>query len=88
MPDTLLMLHIHVEVTHQDNAAIGSDAFFASAKLPRLHVALHDVHAIFLVKRNPGNFIKAHHIVLTHQTSLARCVIDKHPGHSGFATGN
>jgi len=88
MPDTLLMLHVHVEVTHQDNAAIGSNAFFAPTKLPRLHITFHDVHTIFLVKGHPRDFIKAHHIVLTHQASLARCVIDKHPCYSGFATGN
>jgi hypothetical protein len=65
--DALLMLDIHIKVAHQDNGAVGTDAFLAAGELAALHVALHDVDAILLVEGHAGHFVEAHHVVLADQ---------------------
>lgn len=83
--NTLLMLNIHIKVTHHDDATVCPDAFFAPAELTGLHIPFHDVDTIFFIKRDTGNLIKTDDIVLTDQTSLACGIIHKHFG-DGWAT--
>ena len=64
MTNPLLMLDIHIEVANHHDAAIGTYALFPSAELTGLHVPLHDVHAILLVKGDSRDFIEADHIIL------------------------
>ena len=52
MADSLLVGNIHIEVTDHDDTAKATDALLAAAELAGLHVALHDVDAIFLVEGN------------------------------------
>ena len=86
--DALLMFNIHIEVANQNDAAIGSDAFLATAEFTGLHVPLHDVHAILLIERDTGYLVEADHIVLADQSTLAGCVVDEHPGNRGFISRN
>ena len=88
MPDALLMLNINLEISNHYNAAKSTDALFATAKFPRLHVALHYVHAILLIKSHPRNLIKANNIVLAHQTLLAILIVDEHLCDRSFAARN
>ena len=52
VPYALLVFNIDIEVTYHDDTAIRADALLATAELARLHIALHDVYAILLVKRD------------------------------------
>ena len=52
MTNLLLLLNIHIKVSNHDNAAFCADAFLAAGKLARFHIALENIHTIFLVKRN------------------------------------
>ncbi len=81
VPDALLVLDINVEVAYQDDAAVCADAFAASTEFPRLHIALHNVHAVLLVEGNAGHLIEAHHIMLRDESTLTCCVIHEHPRH-------
>ena len=80
MADPLLVLDIHLEIAHHDDAAIGPDALLAPAELAGLHVALHDVDAILLVEGDARNFVEADHVVLADQPPLAGRHVDEHPG--------
>src|SRR4051794_3632275 len=62
MPNPLLVLHVDVKVANHDDAAISTNTLLAAAELGGLHVAFHDVDAIFLVKGDTGDFIKAHDV--------------------------
>src|SRR5690606_20319684 len=84
--DPLLMFDIHIEIPNQYDAPVRPYALLASTKLSRLHVTLHDVDTVFLVKGYAGNFVKAHHVILTDESSLTVPVVNKHLGHCCFAT--
>src|SRR5262245_36099506 len=86
--DALLMLDIHLEVSHHDNPAVSADALLAPAKFPRLHIALHDVDAVLLVKRDARNLVEANNVVLADQAPLPGAIIDEHSCNRCFATGN
>ena len=86
MPNPLLVLHVHVEVANHDDTPIGANAFLAAAELTRLHVALHDVHTIFLVEGDAGDFIEADHVILADQSALTVSIIDKHARDRCFAS--
>ena len=89
MADALLVLNVDVKVAYQDDAAIRADTFLATTELARLHVALHDVHAVLLVEGDAGHLVKADHVVLTDQTSAALGgVLNEHLCHRRLATGN
>src|SRR4051794_6203557 len=78
MPDSLLVLYVDVEVANHHDAAIRANAFLPAAELPRLHVALHDVHAIFLVEGDPGDLVEADDVVLADEPALTAGVVDEH----------
>src|SRR6185295_4830108 len=86
--DALLVLHVHIEVTDQHDAAISADAFLAAAELARLHVALHDVNAVLLIEGDARDFIEADHVVLADKAALAAGVVDEHARHGGLAAGD
>ena len=88
VPDALLVFNVHIEVANQGDAAIGADAFLATAEFAGLHVSLQDVHAIPLIEGDAGHLIEADHIVLADQSALAGCIVDEHLGDRGFASGN
>ncbi len=85
MPDPLLVLHVDVKVADHDDTAIGANALLAAAELGRLHVALHDVDAVFLVKGDAGDFVEAHDVVLAHESALACGHVDEHACDGGLA---
>ena len=64
VPQALLMLDIYIKVANHDDTAIGPNALLATAELSRFHIAFHDVHAVFLVKRDAGHLVKTDHIIL------------------------
>ena len=88
MPHALLVLHIDIEIANHHDAALGPDAFLASAELARLHVAFHDVDAVFLIERNAGDFIEADHIVLADEAALAVGVVYERARHGGLTSRN
>ena len=47
---SLLVFNIDIEVTNEYHASIRPDAFLAATKFAGLHVALHNVDAVLLVK--------------------------------------
>ena len=63
---SLLVLDINVKVADQNKASISANAFFSTAKFTGLHVALHDIDAIFLIEGDARNFVKADDIVLAN----------------------
>src|SRR5438874_8233332 len=79
------MLDIDVEVADEDQAASGPDAFTAAAELAGLHVTLHDVDAVLLVKGDTRDLIKAHDVILSHEAALAGGIVDEHAGDGGLA---
>ena len=58
MADALLVLHIDLEIAHQDDGSIGPDALLATRELAALHVALHDVDAVLLIERDARDLIE------------------------------
>ncbi|MNF09835.1 hypothetical protein D3C80_2106010 [compost metagenome] len=78
------MLHIDIEVADKHHRAIGTNALLATAKLARLHVALHDVDPFLSIERDPTDLVKADHVVLTHQAALPTGVVHKHLGDGGL----
>ena len=86
--DPLLVLHVHVEVAHHHDAAVGPDALLAPAELSRLHVPLHDVDAVLLVEGNAGHLVEADHVVEADQTALTGGVIHEHPGDGRLAAAD
>ena len=88
MADPLLVLHVHLEVAHHDDAAVGPDALLAPAELAGLHVALHDVHAVLLVEGHAGDLVEAHHVVLADQSPLAIRHVHEHPGDGRLAAAD
>ncbi len=64
MPDALLVFDIYIEVANQDDVAVGTDAFLATAEFTELQVSFHDVYAIFLIEGDTRHLIEANHIVL------------------------
>src|SRR5437879_5154565 len=85
MPNPLLVLHVDVKVSDHHNTAISTNTLLAAAELGGLHVALHNVDAIFLVKGDAGDFVEAHDVVLAHKSALACGHVDKHTGDGGLA---
>ena len=88
VPDLLLLQNVHVEVSNHHHATLGTDALLAAREFARRHVALEDVHAVFLVERHAGHFVEAHHVVMADQTTLPAGVVHKHLCHRRFATGD
>ena len=88
MPDALLMFDVDIEVSDHYDAAVGANALFAPAELPRFHVALHDVDAVFLIEGDAGDLIEADNIVLANQPALPVAVVDEHARDRGLAAGN
>ena len=86
--DALLVLDFDIEVADHHDATLGTDAFLAAREFTGLHVALEDVHAVFLIKRHTGDFVEADDVVLTHQTTLAIGVVDEHLRHRGLTAGD
>src|SRR5262245_5947782 len=84
VPNALLMLHVHFEVPHHDNAAIRANTLLPAAELAGLHVALHDVHAIFLIEGDARDFIEADDVVLANQSALTIRVVDEHSSYGGL----
>src|SRR5258705_1126679 len=78
MSNALLVFDIDIEVSNHHDATVSANALFPSAELSRLHVALHDIDAVFLIEGNAGDFIEADHIVLTDQTPLPIAVVHEH----------
>ena len=85
VPNRLLVLHIHIEVTYQNDAAIGPNALLAAAEFAGLHVALHDVHAVLLVEGDAADLVEANHVVLADKPSLAVGIVHEHPRNRGLA---
>ena len=50
--NTLLVLHIDIEVADKYNTPVGSDVLLAPTELAGLHVALEDVDAFLLIEGN------------------------------------
>src|SRR5215510_8390218 len=88
MANPLLMFDIDIEVSHHDDATISADTLFASAELAGLHIALHDVDAVFLIKRDARNLVEADDIVLTDQAPLAIAIVHEHSSDCSFAAGD
>lgn len=88
MPYALLTLHIHVEVPNHHYTAVGADALLATTKLARLHVAFHDIHAVFLFEGHTGDFIEADDVVLAYQSPLPIGIVDEHTRNCGLTTGD
>lgn len=86
MSDALLVGDVDVEVADEHDRAVGADGFTAAGELARLHVALHDVDAVFLVERDARDFVEAHDVVLGDEAALAGGVIDEHPGDGRLAS--
>src|SRR5438477_11942838 len=86
MAHALLVRDIDVKVSEHHDSTGTPNAVAASAELARLHVALHDVHAIFLVKRDAGYLIEADDVVLADKTALTGRVVDEHAGHGCLST--
>jgi hypothetical protein len=57
MTNSLLVLHVNLEIAYHHHAAIGADAFLSPAEFAGLHVALHNVDTVLLGEGNAGNFI-------------------------------
>src|ERR1035441_5986574 len=88
VPDPLLMLDIDVEIPDQHNAAIGPDAFLASAKFAGLHVAFHNVDTVLLVEGDARDLVETDNVILTNKAALPCCVIHKHPRHGCLTAGD
>src|SRR5205823_1608317 len=82
------MRHIYFEIAEEDNSTESADALLSTAKLPRLHISLHDVNTVFLVEGHAGDLIETNHIVLTNQSSLSSRVVNEHSRHRRLSTRN
>src|SRR5271165_3195018 len=78
MANSLLLLHVHVEVADHHNAARRPDALLATRELTGGHVAFEDVHAVLLIEQNARHLIEAHQVVETHKSSLAAGHVYEH----------
>ena len=88
MANALLVFDIHLEVAHHDHAAEPSNALLAAAELPGLHIPLHDVDPVFLIKGDSGDLVEADHIVLAYEATLAVGGVDEHLRNSGLPARN
>ena len=79
--NALLVLDLDIKVTHHDDTPLGPDAFLTAGEFSGLHVSLENVDAVLLVERDAGDFVEANDVVLAHQASLTRGVVDKHLRH-------
>jgi hypothetical protein len=61
--NSLLVLHVNVEIPKQDDA--GADAIAAVGEFARLPESFHDVDAVLLVEGDARYLIEADHVVLT-----------------------
>ena len=78
VPYPLLVLYVHIEISHHDDAAVGADAFPAAREFAGLHVAFHDVDAVLLVEGDAGDLIKTNDVVLANKSALPVCHVDEH----------
>jgi len=86
--DSLLMLDIHIKITHKNKSAICTNALFTAAELSGFHIPFHDIYTVFLIKGYAGDLVKTDNIILADKTALTRGIIDKHLCNSGFPAGN
>ena len=86
--DLLLLLDIHVEVSHHHNAAVRPDILLPPTELARGHVALHDVDAVLLIEGDAGDLIEADNVIVADEPPLPRGVVHKHLGYRGLAAGD
>jgi hypothetical protein len=66
----LLVFHIHLEVTDQNDAAVCPEALLTPAEFARFHIALHDIHAVLLVEGDTRHLVAADHVVLANEPAL------------------
>src|SRR5271154_3398935 len=78
MANFLLLVNVNIKISHHYNAPIRPNVLFASAELPGSHVTLHDIYAVFLVKRDTSDLIEADHVVLANESSLAGGIVNDH----------
>ena len=76
MSNPLLVLNIDVKVAHHHNPAVGANALLSPTELARLHIPLHAVHAVLMIEGDSGDLVKAHHVILANQSTLATGVVD------------
>src|ERR1700730_967480 len=88
MADALLVLHVDLEISDQDDRSIGPDALATARELAALHVALHDVDAVALIERDARDLIEAYHVVLADEARLAVRHVNETPRHGRLAAGN
>ena len=88
MTDPLLVLDIDIKIANEYNAAIRPNAFTPPAEFAGLHVTLHNVDAILLIKGDAGDLVKADDIILADEAAFACAIINKHTGYCGFTAGN
>ena len=66
MAYALLLVHVDVEVADHYKTALGADVLLAAAELAKGHVALHDIHAVFLIEGDTRDLVKADNVVLAN----------------------
>ena len=81
-------IHTLIYVSDKDHGCRSGLFFLAAGKGTGCHVVFHDLHAVFILKMNPGNLIKRYTVPKADKPHLLPCHVIEQVGNGGLSAGN